>query len=87
MLTLVVIEDVGAHKISLHFDLRAEFVTYLPFQSGSVSETRCSQPVGCLIDGEQPRWESGGKWDGDYNDNGSAAAVERMIATMVERGG
>jgi hypothetical protein len=52
-----------------------------------VSETRCSQPVGCLIDGEQPRWESGGKWDGDYNDNGSAAAVERMIATMVERGG
>ena len=36
-LTLVVTEDVGVHKVSLHFNFCTEFLMYLPFQSGSES--------------------------------------------------
>ena len=84
MRTLVVTEDVGVHKVSLHFDFRAEFLTYLPFQSGSVSLVVLNLRVLYLIaSNDNGRVVGNGMAVTTTNDR--AVAVERMIMMMVER--
>ena len=85
-LTLVVTEDVGVHTVSLHFNFCTEFLTYLPFQSGSVSLIVLNLQVVYLFASN-----NNGRATGDVMvvtmTNGRAAAVERMIMTMVKRKG